>query len=360
MHPRWKTPLTDLLKISYPIVLGPFGGGFSSAALTAAVTNLGGLGSYGAHHHTAEEIEAVDREIRSLTSGPYCINLWMKKDEPDFPMDEAAFDRLKTLFRPYFDELGVPLPSMPKMNVKTTFHYQVEAILRTRPAVFSFVFGIPDPTVMRALKQRGILTLGGATTVDEALALEEAGTDLIAATGFEAGGHRVSFLRPAEESLMGTFSLVPLVADRVNVPVIAAGGVSDARGIAAAMILGADAVQVGTAFLACTESNATPLHRETLFSKKGTRTVLTRAFSGRLARGMASRISEETSRHASDFAPYPLHGMFIRPLQQAANAQHREDLITFWAGQSYPLIRHRSAREVFNALVEGTEKIWNA
>ena len=169
------------------------------------------------------------------------------------------------LLRPYFDELRVPMPARPA-RFGPHYQEQVEALLELRPPVFSFVFGVPAPDVLERCRRAGIATLGAATTPAEAKLLEDAGVDMIVASGFEAGGHRISFLREPEECLTGTMALIPQVADAVKVPVIAAGGIADGRGIAAALKLGAAAVQVGTAFLACEESNASPLHRAKLFS----------------------------------------------------------------------------------------------
>jgi nitronate monooxygenase len=192
---------------------------------------------------------------------------------------------------------------------------------------------------MARCKKRGILTVGTATTIAEAVALEDAGCDAIAATGFEAGGHRVSFLKSSEESLHGTFSLTQIVAPRVKVPVIAAGGIVDARGVKAALMLGAQGVQVGTAFLACDESGASPEHRAALFSAQSMETVLTRTYSGRLARGIRNRLVNEMPTNIS---PYPIQVWFLNRLKAAARAQGRTDLVSVWCGQSAPNLKHHT------------------
>ena len=161
----------------------------------------------------------------------------------------------------------MPIPERPK-DLGAKFEEQIEAIFEAKPAIFSFVYGIPSSDILENCRTLGIKTVGAATTVDEAIALENAGVDAIVATGFEAGGHRVSFLRSAEDSLTGTFSLIPQVADSVKIPIIAAGGIADARGIKAALALGADAVQMGTAFLATSQSNASQDHKDKLFSAR--------------------------------------------------------------------------------------------
>ena len=209
--------------------------------------------------------------------------------------------------------------------------------------------------MLRRCRELEIVTIGAATTPDEAVALETAGVDMVVATGFEAGGHRVSFLRPAEESLTGTFALVPQVADAVDVPVIAAGGIADGRGVAAALTLGAQAVQIGTAFLACTESATSAIHRDALFSPAAKRTALTRAFSGRLARGIRNRFMEELRSHESALPMYPVQNWLTGIMKPSAIAQGRSELMSLWAGQGAPLLRHCHAAALFRALVEETD-----
>ena len=346
-----KTRLTELLGIEYPIIQGPFGGGLSSARLTSVVSNLGGLGSYGAQPLSPEKIIEINREIQAQTSKPYALNLWVSnKDKEAETYSVDQYEKLSSLFKPYFDELSLPLPEMPK-NLGSQFQDQVQAVLEVKPPVLSFVFGIPSPDVLENCKRNHIMTMGTATTVDEALALEAAGVDAVVATGFEAGGHRVSFIRSPEDSLTGTFALIPQVADRIKIPVIAAGGIADGRGIVAALTLGADAVQIGTAFLACEESNATPEHKTKLFSDDAGQTVLTKMPTGRLARGMKSKMLTALATHENDFAPYPIQRMFLSTLSAAAIAQGKSHLITFWAGQIAPILKYKSAKELFHSLV---------
>ncbi|MGE4063772.1 MAG: NAD(P)H-dependent flavin oxidoreductase [Rhodospirillaceae bacterium] len=327
------------LGLDHPIVQGPFGGGLSSPLLASSVSNLGGLGSYGIEHLAPEDILKLAADIRARTAKPFNLNLWVSVADPGGEqLNEAAFERLWPLFEPYYRELGVAKPEPPQ-RLHAPFEDQFEAMLEAAPAVFSFVFGIPTADQMARCRKRGILTVGTATTIAEAVALEEAGCDAIVVTGLEAGGHRVSFLKSSEESLMGTFSLTQIVAPRVKVPVIAAGGIVDARGVKAALVLGAAGVQVGTAFLACDESGASPEHRAALFSERTQRTVLTRTYSGRLARGIHNRLAEEMPAHV---APYPIQAWFLNKLKPAARAQGRTDLVSVWCGQSAPNLKHRN------------------
>jgi nitronate monooxygenase len=201
------------------------------------------------------------------------------------------------------------------------------------------------------------VTIGTATTPDEAVALQEAGVDAIVASGFEAGGHRGSFLRAAEDSVTGTFSLVPRIVDVVDVPVIAAGGIADARGVISAFALGAEAVQMGTAFLTCEESGASRIHRETLMQRKAEFTGLTKAFTGRLARGIQNRLMNELKQERAEILPYPLQRMLVRNLSIAAEAAGRTDLMPLWAGQSANLSTCTEVSVFLNSLVEEVSQI---
>jgi nitronate monooxygenase len=221
-------------------------------------------------------------------------------------------------------------------------------VIEAKPSVFSFIFGIPSREIIADCKRLGIILAGGATTVDEARALEQAGVDVIVASGFEAGGHRPSFLDAAEDSLMGTMALIPQVGSAVEIPVIAAGGIADARGVAAALELGAQAAQIGTAFLACGESGAPALHRDRLFDPAAQRTALSRVYTGRLARAIRNRLPDEL-RHAP-LLPYPAQLWVMSSLHQAALKQGRDDLMSMWSGQSTSLLRWRTVDSLMAAL----------
>lgn len=314
--------LLQTLGIRHPIVQGPFGGGLSSVELAAAVSNAGGLGSYGAHELSPEQIGRVIAELRVATAKPFNINLWVSRHDSEVARPDAF-----------------------------TFEQQAEAVLSLQPAVFSFVFGIPDAAILRECRRRGITTLGAATTPDEARALEAAGVDAIVATGCEAGGHRPSFLRQAEESLEGTMSLVPRVVDAVQVSVIAAGGIVDARGMHAAFQLGAQAVQIGTAFLACEESACSSPHRAALFSPMATRTRLSRQFTGRLARFLVNGLLEKLEADGKPALPFPLQADLVRPLKAQAIQTNDANLMPLYGGQASPLLRHRHAADLMAELV---------
>jgi nitronate monooxygenase len=352
MPASWnRNRLTTMLGIDYPIIQGPLGG-LSSERLTAAVSTFGGLGSFGAHTLEPAGIAEVIARIRALTSRPFALNLWVSmEDDGARDSDQAAFERSIEPLAPHLAALGAPRPAYQPYSPKR-FEDQVRVLLDATVPVFSFIFGIPPAEVLQECRRRGIVTIGTATTPDEAVALQEAGVDAIAASGFEAGGHRGSFLRPAEDSLTGTLALVPQIVDLVEVPVIAAGGIGDARGVIASFALGAEAVQLGTAFLGCEESGASGLHREALRSRGAAHTGLTKGFTGRLARGIRNRLMQELNRPGAEILPYPLQRGVIRQLAVPAEAAGRSDLVPLWAGQSARLSTCTDVSTFLTSLVE--------
>jgi nitronate monooxygenase len=357
MPPRWnENRLTAKLGIEYPIIQGPLGG-LSSQKLTAAVSNFGGLGSFGAHGLSPGAIKDVIAEIRSLTSKPFAMNLWVSmEDEGARTSDENAFNRSLAPLSAHIAALGAPRPKYEPFS-RTRFEDQARVLLDERVPVFSFIYGIPPREIVEECRAKRIVTIGTATTPEESAALQDAGVDAIVAAGFEAGGHRGSFLRAAEDSLTGTFSLVPQIADAVSLPVIAAGGIADARGVVAAMVLGANAVQMGTAFLACEESGAGPLHRQALRGNKAVYTGLTKGFTGRLARGIHNRLLEELNQAGTPILPYPMQRRLVRSLAIPAEAAGRSDLLPLWAGQSAGLSTCTDVLGFLTSLVEKVSEI---
>ena len=346
--------ITKLFGTDVPVVLGPFGG-VSSVELTAAVSDGGGLGSYGLYGYGAEAIRNTAAELRAATPKPFALNLWVPTGDETTSLPRKDFDNYVETLRPYFDEVGLPLPAMPDRYLPD-YDEQVEATLEARPAVVSFVFGVPSTELVEEAHRRGIVVVGTATTVAEAVALEAGGVDAVVASGMESGGHRVSFLKPAEQSLVGTFALVPQVRDAVGIPVIAAGGIVDRRGYAAALALGADGVQVGSAFLATRESAAVPEYRAVLHSPAAGETVLTRTLSGRLARGIPNRIIAELTElsKTGGIAPFPAQNWLTGRFRPQAAAQGNTELMSLWAGQAASLIRHESAADVLAELLAGS------
>ena len=341
--------LQDLFGIDAPIVLGPFGG-LSSVELTAAVSDAGGLGSYGLYGFSADRISDTIAALRAATSRPFAVNLWLRTGDEVEPA-EVDLTPATAAAKPLFDELGMPLPT-PPIEFLPDLDAQTTAVMDAAPAVLSVVFGVPGRRLVDAAHSRGIRLVGTATTVAEAVALDAAGVDAVVATGAEAGGHRVSFLQPPEESLVGAFALVPQVVDAVSVPVIAAGGISDRRGVAAAFALGASGVQVGTAFLRTRQSAASDHHRRAIADARDTSTVLTRAMSGRLARGIPNR-ALRVLETAGVIAPFPAQNWLTGQFRTEAGRRGEGELMSLWAGQGAGLARRDDATEVFAELAAG-------
>jgi nitronate monooxygenase len=351
--------LTSRLGLQYPIIQGPLGG-LSSQRLTAAVSNYGGLGSFGAHGLKPEAIRKVLREIKGLTPKPFAMNLWVSmEDEGALTSTEEAFHRSLSPLTKHIESVGGGKPSYrPYEPIR--FEDQVQVLLDEGISAFSFIYGIPSKRILDEFRRQGIALIGTATTVDEAIALEQAGVDVIAASGFEAGGHRGSFRQPSEDSLTGTMALVPQVVDAVRLPVVAAGGIGDARGIVAAFALGAEGVQMGTAFLACEESGANTLHRKALLSGQAKQTALTRGFTGRLARGIKNRLLDELNQKDIEILPYPLQRALVRHLSIPAEKAGRPELLPLWAGQSANLSRCTDVRALLDTLIKEISEIGGA
>lgn len=341
--------LTRLLGIDAPIVLGPFGG-LSSIELTAAVSEKGGLGSYGLYGYSPERIRDTILQLRTATMRPFAVNIWLPIGDEVEPADVDLQPSRRAL-APLFDAAGIAPPPAPPRFLPDTAE-QVEAVMDAAPAVLSLVYGVPDPALVAAAQERGIRLIGTATSVAEAVALEAAGVDAVVASGAEAGGHRISFLRRAEDSLVGTFALVPQVVDAVGIPVIAAGGIADRRGVSAAFALGAAGVQVGTAFLRTRQSAATEAHREAIAAAADTDTVLTRAMSGRLARGIPNRAMRQIET-AGVIAPFPAQNWLTGVFRAEAGRRGDGDLVSLWAGQAAGLSTSDDAEAVFDELMAG-------
>jgi len=352
------TKATRLLDIEYPILQGPFGGGLSSVALVTTVSKAGGLGGFGAYTLNPQEIYEIDKQINAATGKSYNLNLWVSDtDAVDGKVTDEQYQQAEQTFQRYFEEVGIPFPEKPA-PFRSRFENQLQVVLDIRPKVFSFMFGLLPADVLEQFRKAGVKTAGAATTLDEAIALENSGVDMIIASGFEAGGHRPSFLASAEASTTGTFVLLQLIREKVKTPVIAAGGIANGRGIAAALTLGADAVQIGTAFLATDESNALPIHKQMLFSDAARYTMLSRAFTGRLGRGLTSRIGRELAGKEGHL-PFPLQTTLMSSLRKAALDQQKWDMILFWGGQIAPVVKHKKAGQLMQSLIDETNQYFN-
>jgi nitronate monooxygenase len=348
-----QTRLTTRLGMTCPIIQAPLAGGGDTPALVGAVCNAGGLGFIGAAYLSPEQIGTAARAVRARTAKPFGISLFAPLSAPDLPVDpKPALERVA----PFFSELGLP-PPVVAASPHHSFEEQLAAALETDAAVFSFTFGILPSQAINALKHRGMFLIGTATTVDEAIALEKAQVDAIVAQGSEAGGHRATFGSDFNSGMIGTISLVPQVADAVGVPVIASGGIMDGRGVAAALALGASAVQMGTAFLTCEEAGIPEVYKRAILQAREHETRLTRAFSGRPARGIVNRfmMEFESSAASGDILPFPFQNDLTRPLRSAAAKQGRAEFLSLWAGQGLGLAQRCMAGQLVECLAIETE-----
>src|SRR5713101_116866 len=341
----------ELLRIQYPIIQAPMAGGGDTPRLVAAVSEAGALGSIGAAYLTPQQIAESARAVRSLSSRPFGINLFAPTRSPEGPLDAR---RAVARVAPHFAELGLPAPSPPSAPANA-FPEQLAAALETGASMFSFTFGMLPGESVEAIKRRGLFLAGTATTVEEALALEKAGVDAVVAQGSEAGGHRGSFAGDFEASMVGTIALVPQIADAVRVPVIASGGSMDGRGIAAALALGASAVQMGTAFLTCDEAGIPEVYKQAILTAHEDATRLTRAFSGRPARGIVNRFMDQIDREPEAILPFPLQNALTRPLRTAAAKAGRAEFLSLWAGQGLRMARREPAARLVARLAAETD-----
>jgi nitronate monooxygenase len=336
------------LGIERPILLAPMAGSGGTLELAAAVSNAGGLGAWGGAYSKPEDIAAAIRRIRQLTERPFNINLFAGGYDNDRKVDPQP---MLEIMREAHARLALPPPVLPPVP-SDPFDEQLEAVLEERPPVFSFTFGIPSSAQIAALKKRGIAVSGTATTLAEARQLEQAGVDAIVAQGAEAGAHRGTFAGRFEDSMVPLAVLVRGIGTSVKLPVIASGGIMNGRDVAAALKLGAAAVQLGTAFLPCPESGAPPAYKRALLDARKDTTVVTRAFSGRPARGLTNAFIAMVDGKERAILPFRQQNDLTRPMRNASGQQGVADFISLWAGQGVARSRALPAADLVNMLIE--------
>ena len=345
------TPIMRALGLRLPIIQAPMAGGATTPELVAAVSNAGALGSFAAATLAPDAIRAGVARIRALSGRPFGVNLFvLASPRPD--ADTVA--RANALLAPFREELGLP-PIAPALGRYCEDpQAQFEALLEARPALASFAFDVLPATQVERLHAVGCLVAGSATNVAEARAWEAAGADFVCAQGTEAGGHRGTFIGKYADSLIGSMVLVPQIVDAVRLPVIAAGGIMDGRGIAAALVLGASAAQMGTAFLDCTESGIHPAWKQAIRAAGDTATQLTQAFSGRMARGIENAFMRRMASQQDAVPAYPVQNALTGELRAAAARANRADYMSLWAGQGVAMARTLGAAELLRALDDET------
>jgi nitronate monooxygenase len=338
------------LGIDVPILQAPMAG-VQGSELAIAVSNAGGLGALPCAMLSTDAMERELAAIRAQTSKPYNVNFFCHT--PPAP-DADREARWRAALAPYYKEFGIDAGAIPKGGGRAPFTDEAADVLEHfKPAVVSFHFGLPLEKLMARVKAMGSVILSSATTVDEALWLEARGVDAIIAQGAEAGGHRGMFLSQDVATQVGTFALLPQMVGAVKVPVIAAGGIADARGVRAAMALGAAAVQIGTAYLLCPEATTRPVHRAALTSDAARQTAITNIFSGWPARGIVNRIMRELGAMTELAPAFPLASGALAPLREHAEARGDGGFSPLWCGQNATGCAEIPAAELTRALAGG-------
>jgi nitronate monooxygenase len=351
-----KTNLVIRLGLKGPLIQAPMAGGATTPELVAAVSNAGALGSLGGAYLNPNELKKVIRQIKRLTHRPFAVNLFAPNPEPAVSENQIRAATIATQI--YRQELGIPDPTV-QPPFSQNFEEQFSVLLAERPAVFSFTFGVPGEKFLEACRKCGILTFGTATTLDEGMALEEAGVDGVVAQGTEAGAQRGAFSTDKEDVFLGLAALVPTLTSKLRIPVIAAGGIMNGQGIAAALTLGAEAAQLGTAFLACDESGISKTYRNALLDPKRKATRLTRAFTGRWARGLENRFIVEMASKETSILPFPAQNLFTQDIRKKAAELGLSDYLSLWAGQGIGLIRAMKAAALVKTLFKETSDAMN-
>ncbi len=345
--------IRSLFNIEHPIIQAPMAGA-CTPELVAAVSNGGGLGSLGAAPMKPDVVRAQIQQIRALTDQPFNINLFAPQSE-QFDTDAVLGDEARELLEKYHQELGLgelPTPS----GIFGPAEEQLNVLIEEKVPVISFHFGV-EARHVDAIHAAGLKVICSATTVEEAVHLESLGCDAVIAQGAEAGGHRGTFMGNYQNALIGTMALVPQIVDAVSVPVIAAGGIMDARGIVACKALGASGVQMGTAFLGCPESGIAGVWRDQLKASSPGRTTVTDVISGKPARGLFNRYIEDMEALKAGPMPYPLQYALSGAIRRKAVEQGNPDFLAMWSGQGVGMLRELSAADLLSALVSETQAL---
>lgn len=348
----FKNEVTELLQITYPIIQAPMAGGVTTSTLVAAVSNHGGLGMIGAGYMNPVQTRKQMKEVRQFTSNNFGINLFVPNE---YNASTHEIESANHFLQPIRDQLNISIEEdLPLHTYEKTveiFNEQIDVVIEERVPVCSFTFGLPSKEVIHRLKENKIIVIGTATTVREAIEVEKMGLDVVVVQGCEAGGHRGNFINDFQESLIGLMSLVPQVVDNVSIPVIAAGGIMDGRGLMASICLGAKAVQMGTAFLTCKESGAHQLHKEAILLSKEDETVLTRSFSGKWARGIRNKFISEMREHESLFPDYPIQNTLTQAIRKTSASQNNKEFMSLWSGQTPRLAKNQTVEMLMKNII---------
>jgi nitronate monooxygenase len=347
-----KTRLCEQLGIELPIIQAPMAGGVTTPELVAAVSNAGALGSFGFAYTQPEAMQRDADAVRELTCAPFCVNFFVA-DNTD-AIEEGAQRSALDAIAPYYEARGLKRPQAVRPPFAPDQAAQLDAVEAMAPAVFTFHLGEISAARIASMRSRGIRVGGSATCVAEAKHLQSLGVDFIVAQGAEAGGHRGTYLRDPSSAMTGTLALVRLIVRAVSVPVIAAGGIMDGAGIAAALALGAQAAQLGTAFVPCAESGASALHKAAILAAQDDDTVVTEKFSGKPARALANRYTREMHERNAPHLAFPAQNALTGPLRAAAARAGDSEFLALWAGQAAALSRELPAARLVQTLCDET------
>lgn len=324
-----------------PIIQAPMAGGITTTELVTAVSNAGSLGMIGAGYMSADDLKNQIKEVREQSEAPFGVNIFVPQP---FQTEEKAVNEMKKQLQPYYDKFHINSEEVATPTAEAVYEKyeaQIEIAIQEKVAVCSFTFGVPEQSKVEALQTNGIITIGTATTLEEAKIVEARGMDAVVLQGSEAGGHRGSFIEAPSPSI-GLMSLLTQTDGVISIPVIASGGVMDRRGLEAVLALGASFVQLGTAFLLTEESGAHPLHKEKILETPGEHTVVTKAFSGKEARGIHNTFIDEMEL-ADISLPYPVLNSLTQPIRKEAKQVNNIEMMSLWAGQGTLLGRKQSA-----------------
>lgn len=349
------THFCSQLNIRLPIIQAPMAGGIVTPALIRETIKNGGLGSLPLGYLSVEEAESAIRKIKLGTPSTFAVNIFIPASAIN-PTEK----QLKKMFRyinKYRKLIGLPILSEITPSIEPEIDELLEMIINEGVAIVSFTFGLLSKSAMTRLREKNIFVMGTATTVQEGLALQAIGCHAVIAQGYEAGGHRGGgFLKEQPEGLVGTIALIPQMVDALDIPVIASGGIMDGRGIAAALMLGASAVQMGTAFLTCEESNASPLHKRMILDNTSEDTCITSVFTGKSVRSFKNEFISEAEKNfkQEEIPAYPIQHQITKELRKKANVLNYPECAGLWSGQGVQLSRQMSVKRLMSALEKET------
>lgn len=343
------TRLTDQLSIVYPIVQAGMAGS-TKPELVAAISNEGGLGTIGAGYMTLDNLRDEIKAIRNLTNKSFAVNLFVPED---IRYNDSDIEKMQKELKPYYDKYDLKTADV-KAHSEQTFLDKIQLLMDMEVPVASFTFGIPSQSWINELKKKGIITIGTASSVEEARMIEQSGLDMVVAQGYEAGGHKGAFTKTRS---IGTMALIPQIVDSVSIPVIAAGGIMDARGILASLMLGASGVQMGTAFLTTHESKAPNVHKEAIIHAQPEDTTVTKVFSGKSARGIENNFINDLEASVVNILPYPLQNDLTTSIRQSAAKNGDTGLLHMWCGQAPTLAKKVNAQGLFREIVAHIDQL---